>query len=71
MLVGHLRYFSTIQYNTTVKLTAYNEYYGYYFSTIQYNTTVKQGTTRQSLELYFSTIQYNTTVKHTRREAIS
>ena len=33
--------FSTIQYNTTVKLLEFNILYFISFSTIQYNTTVK------------------------------
>ena len=33
--------FSTIQYNTTVKLSQQQLYRGLCFSTIQYNTTVK------------------------------
>ena len=38
MLIGS---FSTIQYNTTVKLKMSVNASGYCFSTIQYNTTVK------------------------------
>ena len=55
--------FSTIQYNTTVKLTSLTLPSVNSFSTIQYNTTVKHAVPRAVSGLGFSTIQYNTTVK--------
>ena len=63
MINGTPEGFSTIQYNTTVKLIALLSGFCVGFSTIQYNTTVKL--VLLSLKWYFgfSTIQYNTTVK--------
>ena len=55
--------FSTIQYNTTVKLAFIASLDISGFSTIQYNTTVKQHAVAPDIAARFSTIQYNTTVK--------
>ena len=55
--------FSTIQYNTTVKLNFLYSVIGRGFSTIQYNTTVKPDNLLLLVYVGFSTIQYNTTVK--------
>ena len=55
--------FSTIQYNTTVKLRLFRKILWCGFSTIQYNTTVKLSPVKLSTICGFSTIQYNTTVK--------
>ena len=55
--------FSTIQYNTTVKLVVNGTKIFCGFSTIQYNTTVKHNARAGRSVLRFSTIQYNTTVK--------
>ena len=58
-----IRSFSTIQYNTTVKLRAGIKKRVSGFSTIQYNTTVKPRVNCYRRSYRFSTIQYNTTVK--------
>ena len=55
--------FSTIQYNTTVKLGEQYDRQHRGFSTIQYNTTVKPESDCNIATPGFSTIQYNTTVK--------
>ena len=55
--------FSTIQYNTTVKLAGAALLPLPCFSTIQYNTTVKPDAELRFVFKGFSTIQYNTTVK--------
>ena len=57
------RSFSTIQYNTTVKLAFVHYHKITRFSTIQYNTTVKRVIYENVAFVGFSTIQYNTTVK--------
>ena len=57
------RRFSTIQYNTTVKLESRIIFAESGFSTIQYNTTVKPPMWVSPEMPRFSTIQYNTTVK--------